>query len=120
LYTNFSLPKQADAVRCAVLKRYGGIWFDTDTIITSDGIRDLICQAADFVLIGYHIGFIVANKQSAILRKWHKYIKRNIRFYRRYKNANEFYKRILGKTAGRFISAKPEPWSAYPSPHCEK
>jgi mannosyltransferase OCH1-like enzyme len=31
MYKNFSLPKQAYAVRCAVLKRWGGVWFDTDT-----------------------------------------------------------------------------------------
>ena len=30
-----SLPIQADAIRVALLKKYGGIWMDADTIITS-------------------------------------------------------------------------------------
>ncbi len=39
LYENFSLPKQADAIRAAVLYLYGGIWLDADTIITSSKIK---------------------------------------------------------------------------------
>ena len=30
-----SLPIQADAIRVALLKKYGGIWMDVDTIITN-------------------------------------------------------------------------------------
>ena len=34
LYEKFSLPIQADAIRCAVLCKYGGVWMDIDTVVT--------------------------------------------------------------------------------------
>ena len=82
LYINFSLPKQADAVRCAVLKRWGGVWFDADTIVTSDKAGDLLNQESDFVLLGTHIGFIVARKNAYVLRKWEQGIKWRILAYK--------------------------------------
>ncbi|MDR2123974.1 MAG: capsular polysaccharide synthesis protein [Desulfovibrio sp.] len=85
LYTNFPLPKQADAIRCAVLRRWGGVWFDTDTIVTSEKIRDLLRSDAEFTLLGTHIGFIVARKNAAILRIWEKNLQMKIRLYKYYK-----------------------------------
>jgi hypothetical protein len=85
LYTNFSLSKQADAIRCAVLRRWGGVWFDTDTIVTSDKIRDLLHSDAEFTLLGTHIGFIVARKDACIPRIWEKKIHRNILLYKYYR-----------------------------------
>jgi mannosyltransferase OCH1-like enzyme len=79
LYKHFSLPKQADAIRCALLKKYGGIWLDTDTILTSAKVRDILNIESDFVLINKHIAFIVAKKESRVLKKWDKAIKKNIK-----------------------------------------
>jgi len=70
LYTNFSLPKQADAVRCAVLLRWGGVWFDTDIVVTSKKAIKLLRPEAEFTLLGKHIGFIVAQKNAKILHFW--------------------------------------------------
>lgn len=58
LYSDFSLPKQADAIRCALLYKYGGIWLDADTIITSSDIRKIFEIKADIVMIGTHVAFI--------------------------------------------------------------
>jgi len=82
LYAYFSLPKQADAIRCAVLRRHGGIWFDLDTIITSDKVRDLLDQDSEFVLIEYHIGFIVARKDAYVLKKWEQGLNFRLRLYK--------------------------------------
>lgn len=82
LWTDFSLPKQADAVRCAVLRRYGGVWMDTDTIITSSKCQDIFNIDSEIVLFGMHIGFIVAKKNAYILRKWERRLQRKIRFYK--------------------------------------
>ncbi|MDR2051014.1 MAG: capsular polysaccharide synthesis protein [Deltaproteobacteria bacterium] len=95
LYRDFSLPKQADAIRCAVLKRWGGVWFDTDTIVTSGKVRDLLRPDAEFTLLGRHIGFIVARKNAVILRIWENSIRRRIKFY-------AFYNRRFKWLGSRF------------------
>jgi hypothetical protein len=81
LYKNFSLPKQADAIRCAVLNRWGGVWLDTDTIVTSEKVHDLLKFEAGITLLGKHIGFITAHKDAAILRIWEKSIRLLIALY---------------------------------------
>jgi hypothetical protein len=80
-YINFSLPKQADAIRCAVLKQYGGLWFDTDTIITSPKCRNILNTDSELVLFYRHIGFIVAKQNGYVLNKWEKKIQQRIWLY---------------------------------------
>ena len=67
IYTDFSLPMQSDAIRCAILKKYGGIWFDVDTIVTSNKINEILNINSDFTLIGSHIAFIKATRNYPIL-----------------------------------------------------
>lgn len=78
LYKNFSYPVQTDALRCALLKEYGGIWLDLDTIITSNSVNEILAKTADFITIGPHIAFIKANKDSKILSLWEKEIRLKI------------------------------------------
>lgn len=66
----FSLPKQADVIRCLVLKKYGGIWIDADTILLNNNIHNVLEINYKFILIGHHIAFICADKKSTILKKW--------------------------------------------------
>ena len=98
LYKNFSLAIQADAIRAAVLHRYGGIWFDADTIITSEKIKDIINQKSEVVMFRtniIHIGFIVAKKGSKILKKWVNGIKKNIFIHKIYKSFSSQLKYII-------------------------
>lgn len=60
LYDNFSLPKQADAIRCAILNKFGGIWMDIDTIITSERVRNLLNFNNKLTMINSHLCFISA------------------------------------------------------------
>ncbi len=90
LFNDFSLPKQADAIRCALLQRYGGIWMDCDTIITSDKVRNFLNPESNFVLIGYHVAFICANKKSFVLKHWLKGVQFRIKFYKEYKRNSKF------------------------------
>ncbi len=78
LYKNFILAKQADCIRCALLEKYGGVWFDLDTVVTSEKIYDFLNFDSECTMIGRRIGFIVAKKHAKILRKWLKGIKRNL------------------------------------------
>ncbi len=85
LYNNFCLAQQSDAIRVALLYKYGGIWLDADTIITSNKINDIINQKAGTTLIDYHVGFIAAKRASKFLNKWLKQIKQRILLHKLYR-----------------------------------
>lgn len=78
LYKDFSLPMQADAIRCAILRKYGGIWLDTDTIMTSFKVKELLEKECEFFLINHHIGFIKARPEAKLLILWEQQILKNI------------------------------------------
>lgn len=78
LFKYFSLPKQSDVIRCAVLHKYGGVWFDTDTILVNESINSLVKNSlaqAEICLtetpIKYHpyTGMIFAVKGSEIMHQ---------------------------------------------------
>ena len=86
LYKAFSLPKQADAIRAAVLQKHGGIWLDADTICTSNNARKIFEIKSDFIIFGQHIGLISAVEESYILKKWVKWIKIKIKLHKKDNN----------------------------------
>lgn len=88
LYEHFSLPIQADAVRCAILNKYGGIWLDVDTIFTSPNAKEFLNINSQFILIQKHIGFIVAEKNAKILTYWQKNIFKNLKLAQLFYNEN--------------------------------
>lgn len=92
LYKHFSLPKQADAIRCALLNKYGGIWMDADTIITSTKFKNLLINNSDFTLLGKHIAFIMADSNSKVLHYWQEDIFKNLQLYKQSKNFMNIYK----------------------------
>ena len=72
-----SIAKQADAIRVALLKIYGGIWMDADTIIINgEFLKGL--ENFELAMIGkgnaQHIGFIFSRINSTILNDWLKII----------------------------------------------
>jgi hypothetical protein len=81
---HFSLPKQADVIRCFLLQKYGGIWLDTDTIITNNRIQDLLSINADLVLVGNHLAFIKANSSSSIMYNWRDEIENRIKIAKKF------------------------------------
>ena len=96
---HFSLPIQADAIRVAILQKYGGIWMDPDTIITNPSILNIIKKLKRFELamIGdkdnniVHIGFIYAKKNSKILKKWLNGIIEHIKFSKQIIYLKKYY-----------------------------
>lgn len=107
LFKKMSLPIQADAVRVAILKKYGGIWMDADTIIFN---REFLMELNDFELVMFgdlknktqNIGFIYASKNSSLINDWLKEIIDNVNLYKQSfimkKNAiNDTWKIILDK-----------------------
>ena len=77
---------QSDAIRIAILNKYGGIWIDVDTIIISkEFLRYFNNSDLSMVMdenTGFqYISFIYANKNSIILKDWLKEIILNVRFF---------------------------------------
>jgi len=70
-----TLPTQADAIRVAILEKYGGIWMDMDIIITNYNFMKNIF-GYDLAFFGNShektpaIGFIYASKNSKIIKEW--------------------------------------------------
>lgn len=84
---NMSLPIQADGLRIALLKKFGGIWFDTDTIIINNKfIKQL--KNIELAMIGHeksksqYIGFIYASKKSSLLNEWLNQIIEKVKNYK--------------------------------------
>lgn len=84
LYKKFSLPMQADCIRCALLEKYGGIWFDLDTIISSENFKKFLDIKSQCIMTGHHIGFIIAEPHAQILKNWLNGIQKNIQISKKY------------------------------------
>lgn len=75
LCKEMTLPIQADAIRVAILEKYGGIWMDMDIIITNYNFLKNIF-GYDLALFGNPhekfpaIAFIYASKNSKIIKEW--------------------------------------------------
>ena len=95
LFKDFSLPKQADAIRCALLKKYGGLWLDADTILTSPQVKDYLMIDTELVMISKHLAFIKANNNSKIIADWYNQIQYNLKFYKDVKYQNNAVQKIL-------------------------
>ena len=90
---NMTLPIQVDAIRVALLKKFGGIWIDADTIILN---REFFEELKDFELIMLgtektktpNIGFIFAAYNSYLIKEWLKTIIKKVKLYKEYINTN--------------------------------
>ena len=99
LFKKMSLPIQADAIRVAILKKYGGIWMDADTIILN---REFLKEIKGFelVMFGDHknktqnIGFIYATKNSSIINDWLNMIINNVNLYKQSLMIKHYMKNI--------------------------
>jgi len=87
LCKKMSLPNQADAIRIALLYKYGGIWMDMDTIITDSKFLEIF-KGINLAMFGdkksnsQHIGFIYASKSSKFLKIWLNRIIKKVSYYR--------------------------------------
>lgn len=111
LFKDFSLPMQADAVRCALLHKFGGLWLDADTIITSPRSNDFIGVKSDLVMIGQHLAFIKANKNSKIIRFWNKKIKDKLLFYKKQKYNKDSFLLMIDRILHRKWYKNIDPYS---------
>ena len=90
---NMTLPKQADAIRVALLNKYRGIWMDADTIVLNgEFLQELksfeLAMFGDEKIKTQNIGFIYSSGNSSILKKWLKEIIYNVQIYKQYSEKN--------------------------------
>lgn len=84
---NMTLSIKADAIRVALLKKYGGIWLDADTIIYKREIfkklynYELVMMGEEKTLT-QNIGFIFASDNSFIINEWYKEIINKVKIYK--------------------------------------
>ena len=106
---NMTLPIQADAIRIALLKKFGGIWMDPDTIITNgDFLKNL--EKYELVMIGekdkQHVGFIFASNNSSIINCWFNEIIRRVKIVKQYEQILKKRKRVKWNYLGNGIIDK--------------
>ena len=99
---NMPLPIQADAIRIALLKKFGGIWMDPDTIITNgEFLRNI--ENYKLVMIGendtQHVGFIFASNDSKIINNWFKEIIERVKNFKK----SEQISKIRGRVKWNFL-----------------
>lgn len=93
LCIDMTLPIQSDAIRVAILHKYGGIWMDADILIVNSKFIPML-KGSDLVMFGnsknktQHIGFIYASNKSTILKSWLDRIINNVRIYKYKLNLN--------------------------------
>ena len=86
LCKNMTLPIQADAIRVAILEKYGGIWMDMDIIITNFSFLKNVFEY-DLAFFGNPqekfptIAFIYASKNSRIMKEWLMNIIKRVSIY---------------------------------------
>ena len=102
-----SLPIQADAIRVALLKKFGGIWMDADIIITNSAFLKNL-EKYELIMLGnnniQHIGFIIASTKSLLLDKWLiEIIKRVYTYRKNNKSLNNRTKRVAWNYLGNDI-----------------
>lgn len=84
---NMPLALQSDAIRVAILKKYGGIWLDTDTIILKGNFIKKL-KNFELAMIGeekrkiQYMGFIFASKESSLLNEWQNKIIKRVEIYK--------------------------------------
>lgn len=82
LYEKFSIAQQTQAIRAAVLEKYGGIWFDADIIVTDKNALNLLDKNSELVGFESIINCFNAKPHSKIMKCWIKKIKLRLLKYK--------------------------------------
>lgn len=95
-----ALSTQADAIRIAILEKYGGIWMDMDIIITNYNFLKNIFKY-DLAFFGDPhekfpaTGFIYASKNSKIIKEWLINIIKRVSIFKKFHTQkNKYFSKI--------------------------
>jgi len=96
---NMTMPLQADAIRVALLKKYGGIWMDIDTIAINNGFLSNL-KGFEMSMLGFskphtqNLAFIYSTKNSTIIEEWLRQIIIKVKIYKNAINEMKTKKKI--------------------------
>lgn len=93
---------QADAIRVAILKKYGGIWIDADTIFVNSSFINRF-YGYELVNLSYHIAFIYASKKSIFISKWLIRIIKRVNIYKKALSKNLTKKEYNNLNRGDYL-----------------
>lgn len=88
-FRKMSLAKQSDAIRCALLKKHGGIWMDADTIITSPAAMQNLQQGECCMINNgekhnlYGAYIYTAKAECEFINQWHEQLVPRITAYKK-------------------------------------
>lgn len=88
--SHYGLPQKADVFRIALLKKYGGIWFDVDTVVTSSKARDLLGDVSRLTMFGNHISCLSAPLGDTVINAWYLADRRRIAWHQWYRKQTPF------------------------------
>lgn len=115
---NMNLATQADAIRIAILHKYGGFWMDTDTVLINNKFIELF-NGSDLIMFGWskykykqYTGFIYASNKSKILKIWLDKIIEKVTIYKNFlkalpyhnKKNNNYYKKFMKNIKWSYLS----------------
>ena len=79
LWKKMTFAMQSDCIRCAVLKKHGGIWLDADTVLTkpldarfSQADVTMIARKMNGALVNYGAFINAARPETKFLCDWHE------------------------------------------------
>ena len=138
---NMSRMVQTDAIRVAILNKFGGIWMDADNIVTNGKFikslhRKELVMIWDKLGLYPFIAFIYNTKKSDIIKKWLDQIIINVKefrevslnktntsdWYKSFEKVNAWYylgngilnKLIINKTSEQFLSVDRDEVQIFP------
>ena len=100
---NISLFVQTDAIRVAILNKFGGIWMDADNIISNSEFINSIHKSGLTMIRDskrknfHHIGFIASSNNSKILKQWLEQIINKVKYCKNVFSKNSFIGNNLKK-----------------------
>jgi len=102
LCKNMGMKVQADAIRVAILKKYGGIWMDADTILINSSFIKRF-YGYELATLSYHIGFLYCSKNSIFISKWLRKIIKKMNIYKKALSRNLTKKQYAKFHSGDYL-----------------
>ena len=103
---DMKLFNQADAIRCALLRRHGGVWLDLDTVILRPGVLERFAET-DVAVIGEKTGgvhgafFSAVKPGTELMERWYGELVGRVAEFRSFRAS--FLKRLFRRKRWRRV-----------------
>ena len=103
---DMKLFNQSDAIRCALLRRHGGVWLDLDTVILRPGVLERFATA-DVSAVGEATGgvhgalFLATKPNTELMERWYKELVLRVAEFRSFRAS--LFKRLFKRKRWRRV-----------------